>query len=172
MQPASQFWAVPVCILPAAKLRLAALPSCGPLPCQAVTLCPAYGLTPASGPCHLSCWLQLVMLVYIMLTIKLWPFAAGEDNWLQLASLTGALGVLESCCRREALWARSSKGGTFECTWLAMLASWGVCISGENKESCGRCRSLPDQPTPKPHPNPSLCHHRSPVGAAARFLAF
>lgn len=32
----------------------------------------------------------MVMLIYIMLTIKLWPFAASEDNWLQLVSMTGA----------------------------------------------------------------------------------
>jgi hypothetical protein len=29
------------------------------------------------------------MLVYIMLTMCLRPFAASVDNWLQLASLTG-----------------------------------------------------------------------------------
>lgn len=36
----------------------------------------------------------MVLLIYIMLTIKLWPFAASEDNWLQLASITG---VLNTC---------------------------------------------------------------------------
>lgn len=32
---------------------------------------------------------QVVLLVYIMLTLRCWPFAAHVDNWLQLASLTG-----------------------------------------------------------------------------------
>ena len=32
---------------------------------------------------------QVVLLVYIILTLRLWPFAASADNWLQLASLLG-----------------------------------------------------------------------------------
>lgn len=32
---------------------------------------------------------QIVMQVYILVTIKVKPFAKAEDNWLQLASMTG-----------------------------------------------------------------------------------
>lgn len=44
---------------------------------------------PASRERCSALQLQVVLLAYIMLTIKLWPFACGEDNWLQLASLSG-----------------------------------------------------------------------------------
>lgn len=37
---------------------------------------------------------QIVLLLYIMLTLRCWPFAKGADNWLQLASLTGGRDVV------------------------------------------------------------------------------
>jgi hypothetical protein len=40
---------------------------------------------------------QIVLLLYIMLTLRCWPFAKGADNWLQLASLTGARDLLGPC---------------------------------------------------------------------------
>lgn len=68
---------------------------------------------------------QVVLLVYIVLTIKLWPFAASEDNWLQLASLTG-----ERPCGCVVV-SKSTLGSKKACQ-LAAAPAWqlggcGVC---------------------------------------------
>ena len=89
---------------PGAALYCAACPALSPpplpspLPCAFLTTHFPPTLSPArpqvfipaqvEGSLQAAC-AQVVMLVYIMLTMRLWPFATSVDNWLQLASLTG-----------------------------------------------------------------------------------
>ncbi|EFN55637.1 hypothetical protein CHLNCDRAFT_133816 [Chlorella variabilis] len=53
----------------------------------AIAFMPVFIPTQANGSLQAAAG-QVVLLVYIMLTLRCWPFAAHVDNWLQLASLT------------------------------------------------------------------------------------
>ena len=73
---------------------------------------------------------QAVLLTYIMLTLVLWPFALREDNWLQLASLTG-----------EGRGGRGVPGGllcVIACSApLALPNTWRAC-GGQPLQGTGR----------------------------------
>lgn len=110
---------------------------------------------------------QVVLLVYICLTLKLWPFACGEDNWLQLASMTGAAlrcVVLRCAVRRAVLcavdgvgegWREGASRGPSSCPrvdcprWAALPLPWG-CGSAPVPRAPRPLQPIPTRPSKRP----------------------